>query len=69
MTTTTAKVAMGGAMLKDDETRTLLQAAVMAMAPLNVSSAPPPLRVKRKARISRNLLRKIKFLFSVNIIQ
>ncbi len=40
MTTTTAAVAMGAAMLKDNETGTLLQTAAMAMALPNVSSAP-----------------------------
>jgi hypothetical protein len=40
MTTTTTTVAMGGAMLKDDETGTSSQLAVTAMAPPNVLSDP-----------------------------
>jgi hypothetical protein len=42
MTATTTTVAMGGTMPKDDETRTSLQAAATAMAPSDVSLAPPP---------------------------
>jgi hypothetical protein len=42
MTMTMTAVAIGGMMLKDNETRTLLRAAATAAAPLNVSSAPPP---------------------------
>jgi hypothetical protein len=40
MTTTTTTVAMGGIMLKENETGTLLWAVATPMAPPNVSSAP-----------------------------
>jgi hypothetical protein len=48
MMTTITTVAMGGATLKDNETRTLLQAAATAMAPPNVLSAPRPYATRER---------------------